>query len=112
MNITSATVLAALAATSTLVSSCRNGVSCPATASGLAPDSAEARYHSLARTPPVGWNSWNVFKGNIDEGKIRAIADAMVASGIIDLDVAGVDCLILECDRDRKSTRLNSSHRT
>ena len=24
----------------------------------------------LAVTPPMGWNSWNAFKGNIDEGLI------------------------------------------
>ncbi|MDV6330160.1 glycoside hydrolase family 27 protein [Asticcacaulis sp. 201] len=36
----------------------------------------------LALTPPMGWNSWNKFACNIDEGKIRAVADAMAASGM------------------------------
>ncbi len=30
----------------------------------------------LAATPPMGWNSWNHFNCGIDEGKIRAQADA------------------------------------
>lgn len=38
--------------------------------------------NELARTPPMGWNSWNAFHGDIDEQKIRGIADAMVESGM------------------------------
>lgn len=36
----------------------------------------------LALTPPMGWNSWNVFGADIDDKKIRAIADAMVDLGL------------------------------
>jgi len=39
----------------------------------------------LALTPPMGWNSWNVFGANIDEETIKGIADAMVASGMKDV---------------------------
>lgn len=38
--------------------------------------------HKLALTPPMGWNSWNVWAGAVDDGKIRAAADAMIASGL------------------------------
>lgn len=38
--------------------------------------------NNLAMTPPMGWNSWNCFRANIDEDKIRAMADAMVSSGM------------------------------
>ena len=34
-------------------------------------------------TPPLGWNSWNKFAGSVDDAKVRAAADAMVASGLI-----------------------------
>jgi alpha-galactosidase len=34
-------------------------------------------------TPPLGWNSWNKFAGSIDDAKVRAAADAMVSSGLI-----------------------------
>jgi alpha-galactosidase len=37
----------------------------------------------IALTPPLGWNSWNCFAGAVDDGKIRAAADAMVSSGLI-----------------------------
>ncbi len=36
----------------------------------------------LARTPPMGWNSWETFRLRIDEGLIRSIADAIVSSGM------------------------------
>jgi alpha-galactosidase len=47
----------------------------------------------LAPTPPMGWNSWNCFAKDIDEGKIRAIADIMVSSGMRD---AGYEFLVLD----------------
>jgi alpha-galactosidase len=39
---------------------------------------------TLALTPPLGWNSWNCFAGNVDDAKIRMAADAMVSSGLIE----------------------------
>jgi alpha-galactosidase len=36
----------------------------------------------LARTPPMGWNSWNVWGTSVDDAKVRAAADAMVESGL------------------------------
>jgi len=39
---------------------------------------------TLALTPPLGWNSWNCFAGNVDDAKIRVAADAMVNSGLIE----------------------------
>ena len=36
----------------------------------------------LAATPPMGWNSWNAFKGNIDEGLIVDTAEALVRTGM------------------------------
>ena len=38
--------------------------------------------HALAQTPPLGWNSWNVWGGIVDAGKVRAAADGMVSSGL------------------------------
>jgi alpha-galactosidase len=45
---------------------------------------AHAAPGSPAVTPPLGWNSWNTFGCNIDEAKIRGVADAMVSSGMKD----------------------------
>ena len=36
----------------------------------------------LAPTPPMGWNSWNAFKGDIDERLILENAETLVASGM------------------------------
>jgi alpha-galactosidase len=47
----------------------------------------------IALTPPMGWNSWNVFHENINENQIREIADAMVSSGMRD---AGYEYLNLD----------------
>ena len=38
--------------------------------------------HKLALTPPLGWNSWNCWAGAVSAQKVRAAADAMVASGL------------------------------
>lgn len=38
--------------------------------------------NGLARTPPMGWNSWNHFSCNITEQTIRETADAMVVTGM------------------------------
>jgi alpha-galactosidase len=40
--------------------------------------------NGLARTPPMGWNSWNKFRGQVDDAAVRGIADAMVSSGMKD----------------------------
>jgi alpha-galactosidase len=39
---------------------------------------------TIARTPPMGWNSWNLFGSNITEAKVKAVADAFVTSGLRD----------------------------
>jgi alpha-galactosidase len=41
-------------------------------------------YNGLAKTPPMGWNSWNLFAGRVDDQTVRSIADAMVSSGMRD----------------------------
>ena len=50
---------------------------------GLA-SQAFASADTLVLTPPLGWNSWNVFHENINEKQIQEIADAMVNSGLKD----------------------------
>ena len=49
--------------------------------------------NGLALTPPMGWNSWNKFGGNINEELIRATADKMVSSGMKD---AGYQYLVID----------------
>ena len=50
---------------------------------------APAKHHHaqtpiLAATPPMGWNSWNFFKGKVTDQDIRNAADQLVATGMKD----------------------------
>jgi alpha-galactosidase len=47
----------------------------------------------LAKTPPMGWNSWNKFACNVSEQLIRETADAMVTSGMKD---AGYQYVVID----------------
>jgi alpha-galactosidase len=38
----------------------------------------------LALTPHMGWNSWYIWENHVTDGIMRAAADAMVSSGLID----------------------------
>jgi alpha-galactosidase len=49
--------------------------------------------NGLAKTPPMGWNSWNKFQTHIDDKAIRSIADSMVTSGMRD---AGYQFVIID----------------
>ncbi len=44
----------------------------------------KVRDNGLAKTPPMGWNSWNKFSSRVDDATVREIADAMVSSGMRD----------------------------
>ena len=60
---------------------------------------------TLAKTPPMGWNSWNKFGCNVSEQLIRETADAMVASGMHDAGYQFVnidDCWQVSRDADGK----------
>jgi alpha-galactosidase len=48
------------------------------------PTLKELPSNGLAKTPPMGWNSWNKFRTNINDKTVREIADAIVASGMKD----------------------------
>lgn len=47
----------------------------------------------VALTPPMGWNSWNLFEEEVSDKLVREIADALVASGMAQ---AGYQYLVLD----------------
>ncbi|HZD03690.1 MAG TPA: glycoside hydrolase family 27 protein, partial [Longimicrobiales bacterium] len=49
--------------------------------------------NGLARTPPMGWNSWNHFHCDVSSELIRETADAMVDSGMRD---AGYQYVVID----------------
>jgi alpha-galactosidase len=51
------------------------------------------KFDQLAKTPPMGWNSWNKFQCDVRESLIMGIADAMVSSGMKD---AGYEYVVID----------------
>jgi alpha-galactosidase len=47
-------------------------------------DLSPVKSNGLAKTPPMGWNSWNKYQGRVTDAMIREMADAMVTSGMRD----------------------------
>jgi alpha-galactosidase len=58
---------------------------------------------TLALTPPMGWNSWNVFGCGVEEAHVRAAADMMVASGLINHGWAYIN--IDDCWQNKHSAK-------
>ncbi|MCK9898335.1 glycoside hydrolase family 27 protein [Frankia sp. AgB32] len=56
-------------------------------------DAHRAVSAGLARTPPMGWNSWNAFGADVRSADIRAAADAIVSSG---MRAAGYQYVIID----------------
>ncbi|MEO8597954.1 MAG: glycoside hydrolase family 27 protein [Candidatus Solibacter sp.] len=40
--------------------------------------------NGMAKTPPMGWNSWNKFRNRVSDKMVREMADAIVTSGMRD----------------------------
>jgi alpha-galactosidase len=52
------------------------------TVSVVAAPAAQALDNGVARTPPMGWNTWNTFGCDINESLIRQTADSLVSNGM------------------------------
>ncbi len=66
------------------------------------PRAAPTLDNGLARTPPMGWNSWNHFHCDVSAQLIKETADAVVASGMRDAGYRYVvidDCWQVARDR-------------
>lgn len=55
--------------------------------------SAKTPRNQLTPRPPMGWMTWNLFQGNINEQLIRETADAMVEGGFRD---AGYEYIFID----------------
>ena len=42
------------------------------------------KYNGMAKTPPMGWNSWNKFRNQVSDKMVREMADAIVRTGMRD----------------------------
>ncbi|MBK5203487.1 MAG: glycoside hydrolase family 27 protein [Prolixibacteraceae bacterium] len=54
---------------------------------------AFAQKFDLAKTPPMGWNSWNKFGCKVNEKVVMKVADAMVSSG---MQAAGYEYIVID----------------
>lgn len=51
------------------------------------------KFSGLAETPPMGWNSWNIYACDINETLIKEVAKAMVDRGLKD---AGYEYVVID----------------
>jgi len=60
------------------------------------------QFPDVAKTPPMGWNSWNAFDLNINSSIVKLVADSMVSKG---LAKAGYQYIVIDdgwqIDRDK-----------
>jgi alpha-galactosidase len=67
-------------------------------------------YNGLAKTPPMGWNSWNKFQGAVNDANVRGMTDAMASNG---MKAAGYVYVNIddtwEADRDAKGMIRSNS---
>lgn len=68
---------------------------------------SEDNWDDLVLTPPMGWNSWNTFRLEINEDIVKGIADVLVEKGFKD---AGYEYIVIDdgwqIDRDEKGNIL------
>jgi alpha-galactosidase len=57
------------------------------------PDLHTIPANGLAKTPPMGWNSWNKFQTHIDDATVRGIAETIASNGMKD---AGYEYVIID----------------
>ena len=77
------------------------------------PNPAALRGGQLAKTPPMGWNSWNRFGCKIDEQLIRETADAMVSTGMkaVGYQYVNIDDCWMAKERDAQGNLQSDSTR-
>jgi alpha-galactosidase len=69
---------------------------------------------SLASTPPMGWNSWNMFGPQVNAEDVCAMADAIVAEGLNNLGYEYVvidDCWSIKDHRDSSGSLIPDPER-
>jgi alpha-galactosidase len=70
------------------------------------------QFPELAKTPPMGWNSWNAFALNINSKIVKAVTDSMVSKG---LAAAGYQYIVIDdgwqIDRNKNGKIIVDSSR-
>jgi alpha-galactosidase len=70
------------------------------------------QFPELAKTPPMGWNSWNAFALDINSKIVKAVADSMISKG---LAAAGYQYIVIDdgwqISRDKNGKIIADSSR-
>ena len=51
------------------------------------------KFQGIAETPPMGWNSWNIYACDVNEDLVKEVAKAMVDRGLKD---AGYEYIVID----------------
>jgi alpha-galactosidase len=73
---------------------------------------AAAWNNGLARTPPMGWSSWNAFHCDVSEQLIKETGDALVSSGLAAKGYHHVNIDDCWAERERKNGRIVPNPKT
>ncbi|XP_061369452.1 alpha-galactosidase-like [Gastrolobium bilobum] len=67
--------------------------------------------NGLAQTPPMGWNSWNHFRCDVNESMVRETADAMISTGLAAMgyQYVNLDDCWAELNRDNEGNMVPNS---
>ncbi len=70
---------------------------------------AQEGFDKLALTPPMGWNSWNTFRLEINEDLVKEVADVFIEKGLKD---AGYEFVVIDdgwqIDRDEEGNIITN----
>ncbi len=73
---------------------------------------AQPGFDELAQTPPMGWNTWNTFRLDINEDLIKEAVDIFIEKGLKDV---GYQYVVLDdgwqIDRDENGNILNNKEK-
>jgi alpha-galactosidase len=85
---------------------------CVAFVASLSAVELRALDNGQAKTPPMGWNSWNKFACNVSEDLIKQIADSLATNGMKD---AGYQYIVIDdcwqVDRDAQGNIIADAKR-
>src|SRR6056297_2321315 len=73
---------------------------------------AQPGFDELAQTPPMGWNTWNTFRLDINEDLVKESVEIFISKGLKD---AGYEYVVIDdgwqIDRDEEGNILHNTER-
>ncbi|KAG8742961.1 hypothetical protein FRC10_000583 [Ceratobasidium sp. 414] len=73
------------------------GLATPASTTSDPAEPSEGPTRLVGKTPALGWNSWNAYRCDINDAKVRAAADQFVSLGLKDAGYKYVNIDVSDC---------------